>query len=360
MKMIKDSFAGVIIGIILFVVGIGLLWWNEGNNVKNIKTVDELRKNYVDVSISPIDSANEGKLVALTGKMTIEDSALVDEVFNVEIKSAKLKRVVEMYQWTETQSEEEGKTTYSYEKKWSEGRIDSSEFNESAKHSNPSIEFESTEYKANNIKLGDFSLSSKQINQLPASDALRLDSEKTYKEGYTVNGLYLTNAKSMDNPEIGDIRIKFLYANYEDISILAVQKGNSFVDYISKVGKHTNKVLTGTYDGKGIITNIEEGNNFLKWLLRIVGAIAIFLGILSILGPISTIASFVPILGGIVGFTLFLISLLLSLAISLIVIAIAWVFYRPLLGILLLVISIGLIIGVKAIIKKNKEKKAEA
>ena len=42
MEKIKNSFSGVILGIIFIIIGTVLLWWNEGNNVNNIKTTDEL------------------------------------------------------------------------------------------------------------------------------------------------------------------------------------------------------------------------------------------------------------------------------------------------------------------------------
>ena len=38
MKKIGDSFKGVVFGIILIIIGVVLLWWNEGNNVKNLKS----------------------------------------------------------------------------------------------------------------------------------------------------------------------------------------------------------------------------------------------------------------------------------------------------------------------------------
>ena len=54
--------------------------------------------------------------------------------------------------------------------------------------------------------------------------------------------------------------------------------------------------------------------------------------------------SYVPILGSIVGGAVGLISFILGLAISLVVIAVAWLRYRPTLGITLLVIVAALII----------------
>ena len=49
MKSKKNPFSGVIGGIVLLVLGTGLLWWNEGNNVKNLQSVNEGLKNYTDI-----------------------------------------------------------------------------------------------------------------------------------------------------------------------------------------------------------------------------------------------------------------------------------------------------------------------
>ncbi len=360
MKKVKNSFSGVIFGIILLIGGIILLWWNEGNNVKNIKTVDELRKNYVDIENSPIKSENEGKLVAVNGKMNIGNEPLVDPEFNIEVNTAKLERIVEMYQWEEVSHEEDDRTTYSYEKKWSDQHIDSAQFRKDG-HNNPQMPFESQYYAVSSITLGDFNLTSDQIDDISANKYLTLEGGKEYKPGYVIKQeKYLTNSLDYDHPEIGDIRVSYKYVSYDEISILAVQKDNSFVDYISKVGKHTNKVLEGIHDGAGIIADIEEGNNALKWILRLVGTLLVIFGIGLILGPLSTLASFVPLLGGLVGFAAFLVSLLAGLAISLIVIAIAWVFFRPVLGIILIAVAVGLIILATSFLKKKKNKVQEA
>ena len=367
MERLKDSLKGVIFGVILFIAGIVLLFWNEGNNVKNIKTVDEISATYIDIANSPVDAKNEGKLVALNGKMAIADAALQDSEFGVEVKTAKLVRIVEMYQWEEREETDNNSRNYYYDGVWRESRIDSSNFHD-ANHENPSMPYEYQGFYAKDISVGDFKLSNEQIENMEALDALELDSAKSYKEGYAVKSgdenQYLTNAADLKNPKIGDIRIHYEFADYEDVSILAVQKGDSFVDYVSKVGKTTNKVIPGLCDGEGVISYIIDENNAMKWALRIVGTLAIIIGITMLFGPISTISSFVPILGGIVGIGVFLISLLAGLAISLVDIAIAWLFYRPVLGIILLAAAAALIIAAVIIIKKknknNKEQPAMA
>ena len=132
MKKIKNSFGGVIGGLILLVVGTCLLWWNEGNNVKNIATTNEVEKTAIEVKSDKVESNNEGKLVIVSDKLNVIDEKVEDPDFNVSTKTAKLKRKVEIYQWEENEStDEDGNTTYSYEKKWSEELIDSSNFNKS-------------------------------------------------------------------------------------------------------------------------------------------------------------------------------------------------------------------------------------
>ena len=166
MQRIKDSFAGVITGIVLLLAGIVLLFWNEGNNVKNIKTVDELSANYIDIANSPVDPANEGKLVALNGRMKIADDTLSDPEFGVSLHAAKLRRVVEMYQWDETEEDDDNRKTYSYDGVWRDYRIDSSSFHDTS-HQNPEMPYETTDYDAKDISVGDFKLSGDQIHNFP-------------------------------------------------------------------------------------------------------------------------------------------------------------------------------------------------
>jgi hypothetical protein len=153
MKKIGDSIKGVVGGFILIVIAVILLWWNEGNNVKNLKTTAEMEKIVIDVGSDAVDKNNEGKLIATHGKL-INEETLTDSVFNVSIKTPKLVRKVEMYQWEENVKTEKkdnmgGSTTetktYTYEKVWSDHEIDSSDFKKTS-YSNPPFSIKSEEY----------------------------------------------------------------------------------------------------------------------------------------------------------------------------------------------------------------------
>ena len=63
MKRVGNAFKGILGGFVIILIGIVLLWWNEGNNVRNLKTTAEMDKVVIDVSSDKVDSANDGKLI---------------------------------------------------------------------------------------------------------------------------------------------------------------------------------------------------------------------------------------------------------------------------------------------------------
>ncbi len=356
MKRVGNSFKGIVGGFVAILIGVVLLWWNEGNNVKNIKTTAEMSKNYIDVTSETIDPNNEGKLIATNGKLLNEEE-LYDPTFDVKVKAPVLLRIVEMYQWKEeSESDEDGDTRYTYKKEWVDTLVDSNNFHNGG-HNNPStMPYNSQKLFSSRVNVGAFLLTNEQLNMLSTEGIFNdFNTEKMTELKYVVNGNYITNSKDINNPEVGDIRISFVYNNSTDVSVLAVQSGNSFKDYVSSVGKTVNRVMDGIKSGDEMIKVIEKENKILKWILRLVGAMMIVGGIATILKPISAVTSYIPLLGSVVGAAVFLISLVLGLALSFVVIAIAWIRFRPILGISLLVSALALVIFVIIRGKNKKE-----
>ena len=355
MNRIGNSIKGVVGGFIFLVLGVILLWWNEGNNVKNLKTTAELEDSYVDVKSNKVESKNDGKLIATHGKL-INEKELTDEIFGVTIKTPIMKRTVEVYQWKETSNtDKDGNTTYSYNKDWSERLIDSSEFHETG-HDNPTSKlYEDKTFTSDDVKVGAFSLSSEQV------EMLNTKAKFTEFNQETINGLNLkitnnciTNSEDFENPKIGDVRITFTFNNSTEVSVLAIQSDDSFVDFTSKAGKKVNKIVEGSHNGKDMIESIRSEDKFMKWILRFFGFIICMAGFRTILKPISAISSYVPLLGSLVGTAMGLVSFVLSLSLSLFVIAIAWIRFRPIVGISLIAIVVALIIFL--IIRSKKKK----
>ena len=356
----KNPFSGIIGGFILLAIGTVLLWHNEGSFVANMKAVKDVSKNVVEVSSETVDASNEGKLVCLNGDLKIGSDAVTDPVFSISEKTAKLTRVVEIYQWQEKEETENDKTSYTYEKVWSDDLIDSSSFH-SSWHENPtSRAYNSEVFCADDVKVGAFSLSKKQIESLSANTEVKFDSTSTIPDGYQIADNYITNSKDVSYPEIGDIRISFKYNNYTEVTVLAVQQKDSFIDYTSDNGKTINRVNSGKMNSKQVLDKMTDENNTSKWIMRIIGAVAVILGYICIISPISKLTSFVPLLGNFVTSTLNLIATLVGIIHSIIIVAIAWFVYRPILSIVLIVVAVGLVIAIKTIMSKNKNNEQPA
>ena len=91
----------------------------------------------------------------------------------------------------------------------------------------------------------------------------------------------------------------------------------------------------------------------LTWILRLVGLVLIAVGIGMIFRPLSVAADVLPFLGSLLEVGVGIIAFLGSLCITMLVISMAWIFYRPLIGIPLLLISVGSIVAL--FVMKNKK-----
>ena len=363
----SNPIGGIFIGIIFLIGGLVLLWWNEGRTVRQAKAIGEAEKTYIDVKSDEINSSNEGKLIATNGTITI-DKELNDTQFGVIKDTAILKRIVEIYQWVENCSEDNnGNETCEYNKRWEEDLVDSSKFKESIDHSNPKTKkYSSNTFIANEVKAGTFVVPNDLVKKLSTKEYVKLDSsndDMRYTEsqlGLKIDseGKYFTDVKGTE-PDIGDIRVSFKYNDATALSMMGVQSGKTITPYTAKTGNKIFELYEGEHRGAEMIQFLKDENNTIKVVLRIVGVVVVIIGLLAIISPIQKLASYVPILGAIFNGATTLIAILFGLAISLIDIAIAWIVYRPILGITLLVAAVGLIVtGV--VLKKKKATPVQA
>ncbi|MCQ2397647.1 MAG: TMEM43 family protein, partial [Lentisphaeria bacterium] len=172
---IGGAFKGILSGIIAIVIGIVLLWWNEGRTVKRAKALNEGGKAVIPVQSDIVDAANDGKLIHTTGKTEVF-ADLVDSDFGITIpKGIQLERIVEMYQWVEeSESKQEKKlggsvettTVYTYSKAWMKSIVDSSSFKEEG-HDNPVVNpVPEKNIYASSVALGAFQLTASQIQSI--------------------------------------------------------------------------------------------------------------------------------------------------------------------------------------------------
>ena len=356
-----SSIKGVLIGGALFISGFPLLFWNEGNSVKTAKAIDEGEGACISVeSNATIDPEMNAKLVHMSGKADTTD-VLTDDQFGVSATCIRLERTVEMYQWIEESrsqkkkklgGSEETVTTYTYKKDWVDHVIDSGGFKESG-HDNPSaMEFESDKTLASNVSFGAFKLSPRQIELIGSVQDYRFPTNYVCKvDRVKIQGstIYVPNAETRNNPKnerdvvgqtrIGDMRVKFRVVYPHDVSIIAKQQGDTFVDYTAKNGKKLNYLEDGIQDAAAMFETARKNNAIVTWLVRIAGFLLMFFGLSMVFKPLSVLADVLPILGDIVEMGMGLVAGLLALICALVTIAIAWLFYRPILGAILLAVA---------------------
>ena len=408
-QRLGSSFRGVLIGLALFVAGFPILFWNEGRAVDTAKRLKEGAGAVVDVPADKIDAANEGKLVHVSGKADTQD-VLSDDVFGVSATALRLKRTVEVYQTvehSETTREKRGdktveKTTYTYSNEWCTKPVDSSQYHEAAKRTaNPpaAMPYGDVDKIAQNVTLGAFTLSEAHVKRMGEKKPFAFPAD--FKAPASVPGAQYQNgiiyvpynaaaaavapaatnvaaaatnvATAVANaaasaivgghsvamaPEPGDVRVTFRVVLPHDVTVVERQDGNTLSPWPASDGETLSFVRDGRVPAAKIFADAQSMNSKITWLLRLVGLLVMYFGLKKVLGPIDTLVDAIPILNGIVAMGTSLAAGLVSAACALLTIGVAWVFYRPWLGIPLIAVGVGLIVLV--FMKKKKSAAATA
>lgn len=366
---IGNSIKGVFLGIILLVIGIILLFWNESNSVKTSQALREGASSVISVDSRSIVPENEGKLIHFSG-LAKTPSILVDSEFGVSQPALKLKRTVEIFQWVENAESKtvekvggstETTTTYTYKKEWHDEIIDSSEFKEQG-HTNPTSKlFENQEYIAQNVSVDAFSIPETMISSLNDYQTLPSTEEDLVNLPYDmqqdiqlISGIIYYKTEDPANPQIGNTRVIFQVIPTQTLSVIAQQKGSTVADYSAKNGRTISFIQTGEATADQMFQGAIQNNKIMTWILRIIGILLLFIGFRSIFGLLPIIGAIIPPLGRLIGAGFTFVSLTLALITGLIIISIAWIFARPFIGIGLLISALLLFIFAVKIRGKKK------
>ena len=218
--------------------------------------------------------------------------------------------------------------------------IDSNNFRETAGHQNPtSMPFEAQSSTAVDVSLGAFQLTPNLVDSIRNFEPLNIESAPSGINNAQLNqgGVYV--GANPQSPQVGDMRISFRYVEPQVVSVVAQQTGNSFRPYETSNGRTISMLNTGSYTPEEMFDAAQASNTTLTWMLRLFGIALMFGGVALVLKPIAVFADFIPFLGKLTGFALNVVAFLFALPLALTTIAIAWIFYRPLIGITLLVIG---------------------
>ena len=383
---LKNSVAGILTGIALIAFASWLLWWNEGDTFKTAGAIGEAELVTQDVpDISNLNSELEGKVIHATGFATT-DEVLNDPIFGIKATAIKLERDVEFYQWHENSRTEKRKklgggeeeiTTYTYDKGWSSSKINSSNFHDpSYRDKNFTLaDVDDNTIVAQNVKFGAYKLPSFLKNQIGGAKPITIneyDKEAIKNILHVPSNYVYTNFNGVEalihasgsviylgaepsNPKIGDVRITFKETPPADITIIAQVLRDTFEEFRASNGYRFSRLSMGTVGQATMFEDARSENNLMAWVFRAVGAALVMIGLGMIFKPLSVLLDVIPILGDIVGAGAGVVSFILGLVWSLIVIAIAWLRYRPLVAGILIAVAVVLMILLRGKGKKAKE-----
>ena len=355
----KDSIGGAFVGLIMVVLAVILLFWNEGRAVKRAKDLKEGSGSVVSVSSDTVDPAMEGKLIHLTGE-TKTPRLLEDPEFGIAATAIKLIREVEMYQWVQIEKSgektsvggtTETTTTYTYQKEWKDSPVDSSKFKVTSGYENPrEMMYRSNTLMAEGVTMGVFDLPAFLVSQI--GGAIPLSVESLDKAASDVRasarlhegGVYLGGNPGA--PAVGDLRVSFLSVPTGPVSVVAQQAGKSFVSFTAATGGTLDLLENGIMTADEMFSMAHERNKFLTLAIRVGGFFLLAMGFGMIFRPIAVLASILPFLGRLVGTGTTIIAFLLAGILWTMTVAVAWIFYRPLLGIAILAVTVLLVVMV--------------
>jgi Transmembrane protein 43 len=344
-KRLTNSLSGALIGGIMFLGSFALLWWNEGRAIAEARALSEGAGAVVAVAHDRVDAGNEGKLLHVSGQVEAEP-AISDGDTTLAVDALQLKRIVEMYQWREERKSKEQKklgggsetvTTYEYEQRWSDDPIDSSDFRHPQDHDNPvQWPLSSRNFEAESVRLGAFQLAPAvraavgTWQDLPASLAALLPAQLGDFRRQADGQLYL----GMDpaSPQVGDLRIRYQYQPEAAFSIVAKQVNSTLDRYIASNGREILLVEGGDVAPAAMFAGAQSRNSMLTWLVRAGGSLLMWIGLSMVFAPISRVLDVLPMLGTIGSWGIGIVTGLITLTLSGLTIGLAWVFYRPLLG----------------------------
>lgn len=349
-KLIGSIF-GALFGVLLLIgSGVGL-FWNEGRAVTTARSLAEGAGQVLAVQPGRVAAENEGRLIHVTGPL-VTTAPLTDPEFGVTQRGAVLVREVEMFQWkeekqTETQKNfggsEERTTTYSYHRTWSSSRIESSRFKQPAGHGNPPMRYQGRSFAATDATLGDFRPSEGVLRKLVADEALVLDKapEGALRAREAGGRLQVADGSiyigaDPANPAVGDLRVSYRLARPATVSILGRQTGSGFAPYQTKAGDALLFVKPGAVPAAEILAHAQVENQILTWILRGVGVLVMTIGFALLASPLIALGDVVPFIGSLIGASAIFAAVLLAAIVAPMVIAMAWLWYRPLVAIAVL------------------------
>ena len=334
------------VGALLFLGAVYLLWTNEGR-------VDfgRVAKDAVILSSESVDSAAEGKLVAVSGKLR-SDEPLGDAPYLQPGPYVALARNVEMYAWIERRREgakgssgsssgDKAPNDYEYELGWTNSPQDSSNFAVPPGHENPPLTVESTKKTVATVKIGAYALDARSLTMPPSrelilDDSVMMPDVKRYAEGkYLFEGDGL-----LAEPSVGDTRISYKVVDDGlDVTAFGQLADNRIAPYVHRRGDTLYRAFAS--GPEAAIAQMDNEYRALLWGMRFFGTLLMWISFLLAISPLTQMLNLIPLVGGLGRMAVRLLLLALAVVLSVTIMVISFVAHSPIILILLLLVIGG-------------------
>ena len=368
LSRIGSSLVGVLIGMILLPCAIFLLSWNEGRAVTAATGLKRGLSTIVEVSADTVNQQNNSKLVYLNG--TVSGATPAVDPWNKLSATGllRLQRKVEMHQWLERESEttsnniggsQTTQKTYTYSLGWTETAVNSAQFKVPAGHQNPAMPLKSQSFDASLVKIGAFTLDKSLVQDLTNFEAVETLTQAP--AGYRVQGNLLYKGVNPDQPVLGDVRVTYSAIAAQTYSIAAQQNNSTLTTYQDVKNDYKIALIEpGVVRAQKLFADQASTEQMITWACRIGGFLLLLIGFNLIMGPLAMLVAFLPFLESLVGVGTFLVALGLSIPITLVTIAVAWLASRPLVGGGLLIAAAAAVWAIRNVAVKKKAATAGA
>lgn len=378
---------GFFLGPAMLVMAVYLLFNNEGDYLNTAQALDELQPlvQQVENTATP-DAALEGKPVHLSGTATTGD-VLVDEAYGVQAQGIMLRRNVQYAQWvekkkkrigddkkpsymtdTEYRRSRDNEWIYSYHLAWVNEPVNSATFHHEEYRSANYTHYkaDTQEQWATDVQVGSYKLTNSQIKRI-TSDGKRVTPQlvpATLQKHAMLHGEYLFIGRAPEgssyyplnpqSPSVGDVRISWRQTSPQrPVSLVAVQKGNSFEPYTATNGAVVDLFYTDTLGLPQCFEEARTTNTMNLWMVRMGGWLMFWGAFACMLKPL---AGMVPVCRKLAEDGAVVISLILGTIGSLLTISVSWLFCRPLLAVL----TLGVIMALIWLLVRKKRKNRHA
>ncbi|XP_041046823.1 transmembrane protein 43-like [Carcharodon carcharias] len=368
LERLGETTGGMLVGLVAFLFSFYLLFSNEGRYVRTQNSLDEGLSLVVSLNdvFTPLPQ-NDGKLVHLSGSLMTQQP-LYDPNYGISLHVVKLQRRVEMYQWVEygdsrdyeENGEKKTETRYSYNTEWKSEVVNSRSFDREIGHKNPSsMAVESFMAVASDVSVGNLHLSKGLIDRINTFKRIRLNKFEGPHTDIIVQDDYFYHSSNPRNPEVGDLRVSFDYAGLSGewsflgqpdvVTTVARQKGNQLIPYQTQSGNVLEILYEESLSATEVFEKEHAANSTLTWALRFAGWLLMFVGVKLMTKIFHTLVDWIPIVRNLVslGLTVFAASVVTSL--TLLTVAVGWIFYRPLVALLL-----GILAAVPFLIARSR------